>query len=637
MQKKIILAIMIVFAVFGCKNQKSPQSKAIKQYSADQLYNNENIGGIAFNSDESKVLVNSNKTGIENLYALSISDTSMQPLTRSVKESLYGIGYLPGTESYLYSSDQGGNENDHIFFKKPGSDSAVDITPWPGSKNYMHSWTTDKKGMFLLSNRRDPKYFDIWKADTAKWNFKLFYQNDSGYNPEAISKDERYIALTKDVTTDKNELYLFDRLKNSMKRISNDNEATWNVTAFEKGDSIVYYITNDGDEFSYLVKYNIINGTTQKIYSTNWDVAGMNLSENEKYYTLFINEDGKNKVLLFDHANNQPINFPEIKDGNVLGVIISPSEKNMLLAVGSSRSPDNLYTYNFDSKTLKQLTQTLNKKVNENDLVSADIVRYKSFDNKEIPAIYYKPLNASVDNKVPVVLFIHGGPGGQSRIGFSNYIQYLVNHGYAVMAVNNRGSSGYGKTFYKLDNKDHGNGDLKDCVWAKKWLQQQDYIDTAKIGIVGGSYGGCMVLCGLAFYPEEFKVGVDLYGVANWLRTLRSIPPYWESFKKALYDEMGDPNTSDSVMLKATSPLYNYQKIDKPLIVFQGLNDVRVLPIESKEIVEGVKKNGVAVEYITYANEGHGFTKKENLVTTAEKTVAFLDKNLKGNGENKNK
>lgn len=628
---------MIVFAVFGCKNQKSPQSKAIKQYSADQLYNNENNGGIAFNSDESKVLVNSNKTGIENLYALSISDTSMQPLTRSVKESLYGIGYLPGTESYLYSSDQGGNENDHIFFKKPGSDSAVDITPWPGSKNYMHSWTTDKKGMFLLSNRRDPKYFDIWKADTAKWNFKLFYQNDSGYNPEAISKDERYIALTKDVTTDKNELYLFDRLKNSMKRISNDNEATWNVTAFEKGDSIVYYITNDGDEFSYLVKYNIINGTTQKIYSTNWDVAGMNLSENEKYYTLFINEDGKNKVLLFDHANNQPINFPEIKDGNVLGVIISPSEKNMLLAVGSSRSPDNLYTYNFDSKTLKQLTQTLNKKVNENDLVSADIVRYKSFDNKEIPAIYYKPLNASVDNKVPAVLFIHGGPGGQSRIGFSNYIQYLVNHGYAVMAVNNRGSSGYGKTFYKLDNKDHGNGDLKDCVWAKKWLQQQDYIDTAKIGIVGGSYGGCMVLCGLAFYPEEFKVGVDLYGVANWLRTLRSIPPYWESFKKALYDEMGDPNTSDSVMLKATSPLYNYQKIDKPLIVFQGLNDVRVLPIESKEIVEGVKKNGVAVEYITYANEGHGFTKKENLVTTAEKTVAFLDKNLKGNGENKNK
>jgi dipeptidyl aminopeptidase/acylaminoacyl peptidase len=130
-------------------------------------------------------------------------------------------------------------------------------------------------------------------------------------------------------------------------------------------------------------------------------------------------------------------------------------------------------------------------------------------------------------------------------------------------------------------------------------------------------------------------VGVDLFGVANWLRTLRSIPPYWASFRKSLYDEMGDPNTADSVMLKATSPLYNYQTINKPLIVFQGMNDVRVLPIESKEIVEGVKKNGVPVEYVTYPNEGHGFTKKENQITTSEKTLAFLDKYLKGNGEKK--
>lgn len=635
MQKEIILAVLFCYVLAGCNNQNTSSIKEAKQYSASQLYNNENISGIAFNSDESKVLVNSDKTGIQNLYVLTISDTSMQPLTHSTKESFYGIDYLPGTNDYLYSSDQGGNENTHIFLQTSANADPKDLTPWPGSKNSMHGWSTNKKAIFIESNRRDPKYFDIWKADTANWDFKLFYKNDSGYDAGVISKDERYIALTKSITTDKNELYLFDRIKNSMKRISNDNKATWNVTAFEKGDSIMYYITNDGDEFSYLVKYNINNGSTQKIYSAKWDVAGMDLSDNEKYYTIFVNEDGKNKVILFDHATNQPIELPEIKDADVLGVMISPTEKNMLMAVGSSRSPANLYNYNFETKTLKQLTQTLNKEVNQNDLVSAEVVRFKSFDGREIPAIYYKPLTASKDNKVPAMLWIHGGPGGQSRIGFSNYIQYLVNHGYAVMAVNNRGSSGYGKTFYNLDNKDHGNGDLKDCVWAKKWLQQQDYIDTAKIGIMGGSYGGCMTLCGLAFYPEEFKVGVDLFGVANWLRTLRSIPPYWEAFKKALYDEMGDPNTSDSVMLKATSPLYNYQKIDKPLLVFQGLNDVRVLPIESKEIVEGVKKNGVPVEYVTYPNEGHGFTKKENQITTAEKTLAFLDKYLKGNSQEK--
>ena len=633
MRIKIILAAIFVYAFAGCNTQNTSSAKEVKKYKAQQLYNNESVSGIAFNADESKILLNSNRTGIQNLYALTIADTSIQPLTHSAKESLYGIDYLPGTNSYLYSSDQGGNENDHIFLQSIDNSAPKDLTQWPGSKNSVHGWSEDKKSIFIESNRRDPKYFDLWKADTSGWDFKLFYQNDSSYSVGRISKDERYIALTKDITTDKNELYLFDRTNKSTKRISNDNQATWNVVAFEKNDSIMYYITNDGDEFSYLVKYNINNGSTQKMYSTNWDVAWMTLSENEKYYTLFINEDGKNKVLLLDHATNKPIDFPEIKDGDVQGVMISPTEKNMLMSIGSSRSPINLYNYNFETKILRQLTQTLNKEVDVNDLVSAEVIRFKSFDGKEIPAIYYKPLNASKDNKVPAMLWIHGGPGGQSRIGFSNSIQYLVNHGYAVMAVNNRGSSGYGKTFYNLDNKDHSNGDLKDCVWAKKWLQQQDYIDTAKIGIEGGSYGGCMVLGALAFHPEEFKVGVDLFGVANWLRTLRSIPPYWESFKKALYDEMGDPNTSDSVRLKAASPLFNYQKINKPLIVFQGLNDVRVLPIESKEIVDGVKKNGVPVEYVTYPDEGHGFAKKENQITTSEKTLAFLDKYLKGSME----
>jgi dipeptidyl aminopeptidase/acylaminoacyl peptidase len=556
----------------------------------------------------------------------------MAALTRSTKESFYAIDYLPGTSKYLYSADQGGNENAHIYLQSPGDTAAKDITPWMGSANSMFGWSADKKSIYISSNRRDPKYFDIWKADTVTWNFTIFFQNDSGYEANDISKSERYITLTKAITTDKNELHLFDRNTKTMKRISNDNEATWSSSGFEKNDSVFYYITNDGNEFSYLVKYNINSGAADKLYGTNWDVGGMSLSENEKYRTIFINEDGKNKILLFDHASNKPVDFPEIKDGDIKGVIISPTEKNMLLTVGSSRSPNNLFSYNIETKKLKQLTQTLNKEVDVNDLVSAEVIRFKSFDGKEIPAIYYKPLTASKDNKVPALLWIHGGPGGQSRIGFSNSIQHLVNHGYAVLAVNNRGSSGYGKSFYKMDNKDHSNGDLKDCVWAKKWLQQQDYIDTAKIGIEGGSYGGCMVLGALAFHPDEFKVGVNLFGVANWIRTLRSIPPYWESFKKALYDEMGDPNTADSVRLKNISPLFNYQKIKKPLLVFQGMNDVRVLPVESDEIVAGVKKNNVPVEYVTYPDEGHGFAKKENQITTSNKTLEFLDKYLKGDG-----
>ena len=628
MTKFLSILSLVSFCFCACKNE-APAPKEVKQYSIEQLYDNKAIYPVGFNADESKLQVEANVSGIYNLYEINTVDTAMKPLTHSIKESIFGVDYLPGTNNYIYSSDQGGNENSHLYLKKVGDTSAKDLTPWPNSANSKFDWSGDKKSILISSNHRNPKFFDLWKMDTVSWKPVLFYQNDSAYSPGSLSKSGRYLTLTKEITTDKNELYLYDRSKKTMKRLSNDHEATWNAVAFEKNDSVLYYITNDGSEFSYLVKYNLNTGGSSKIYETNWDVVNMNLSENEKYRTIFINEDGKNKVLLFDHASNKAIDFPEIKDGDVLGVTISPSEKNMVMSVGSSTSPRNIYLYNFDKKELKQLTQTLNPAVDRNDLVSAEVIRFKSFDGKEIPAIFYKPLNATKEHKVPGLLWIHGGPGGQSRIGFSNDIQYLVNHGYAVLAVNNRGSSGYGKTFYKLDNRDHSNGDLKDCVWGKKWLQEQEYIDSAKIGIEGGSYGGCMVLGALAFHPEEFKVGVDLYGVANWIRTLRSIPPYWESFRKALYEEMGDPYSADSVRLKNISPLYNYQKINKPLIVFQGMNDVRVLPVESEEIVAGVKKNGVPVEYITYPNEGHGFLKKENEITTSKKTLEFLDKYLK--------
>jgi dipeptidyl aminopeptidase/acylaminoacyl peptidase len=625
--KLILFAGMAMFVIVSCN--PGEKSRIPEKFTIEQLYDNLSVGAAGFSVDETKILVDNNSTGIYNVYELNVADTSFKPLTRSIKDSHFAIDYLPGSSKFIYSADSGGNENSHLYLMSQGDAIARDLTPWPNSANNFAGWSHDKKSMYVTSNQRNPQFFDIWKLDTTTWKPVLLYENKDGFDPAGVSKTERYLALTKSITTDKNELYLYDRNSKTMKRLSSDSEATWNPSGFEKNDSIMYYTTNDGSEFSYLVKYNINSGKAEKIFEDKWDVAGMGLSENEKYHTIFVNEDGKNKVMLFDHASDKQVSFPEIKDGDVLGVIISPSEKNLLLTVGSSTSPANLYLYNTESKELKQLTSTLNPEVDRNDLVQAEVIRYKSFDGLEIPAIFYKPLQADKKNKVAALVFVHGGPGGQSRVGFSNSIQYFVNQGYAVLAVNNRGSSGYGKTFYKMDNKDHSNGDLKDCIYGKKWLTEQDYIDSTAIGIYGGSYGGCMVLAALAFYPDEFKVGVDLFGVANWLRTLKSIPPYWESFRKALYEEMGDPFTADSVRLKNISPLYNYEKITKPLIVFQGANDVRVLPVESDEIVAGVKKNGVPVEYVVYPDEGHGFVKKENQITTAKRTVGFLNTYLK--------
>lgn len=625
------LSVLIpAIALFSsCKDNSTTAKKEVKEYTIEQFYKTRNISGGYFNKDESKVAVNNNQTGIYNVYEINLSDTSMKAITNSTKESFFVDDYVTGTDNIIYSADKGGNENSHLYLLKAG-DSAKGLTPGEKEKTNFFGWNKAKTILYYISNKRDPRYFDLYKMDTAIWASTIIYKNDSGYNVSNISFNEQYLLLTKTITTDENEMYLFDATSKQMKKISSDTAgASYSPAAFEINDSSFYYTTNEGKEFEYLVKYSIATGQKEKLFETNWDVVYMYLRENGKYRVVGINEDGRNKVLLFNHATGEQIKFPEIPDGDVQGVNISNSEKNMILTVGSDKSPNNLWLYNFEAQKLKQVTNTLNPEINNEDLVKSEIVRFKSFDGVDVPAVYYHPLTASKNKPVPALVWVHGGPGGQSRAGYSQSAQYFINHGYAILMVNNRGSSGYGKTFHAMDNRNHGDKDLMDCVYGKRWLAKQEYIDSSKIGIYGGSYGGFMSLAGIIFHPNEFKVGVDLYGVANWPRTLKSIPPYWESFRKALYGEMGDPYSADSVRLRSISPLYNTEKIKTPLLVLQGTNDPRVLQAESDEIVAGAKRNGTPVEYVLFPDEGHGFVKKENQMKAAETTLKFLDKYLK--------
>ncbi len=237
------------------------------------------------------------------------------------------------------------------------------------------------------------------------------------------------------------------------------------------------------------------------------------------------------------------------------------------------------------------------------------------------------PLGATDQSKVPALVWVHGGPGGQSRIGYRALIQYLVNHGYAIYAINNRGSSGYGKTFQQLDDQKHGEGDLDDCVHSKQMLIETGKIDPDRIGIIGGSYGGYMVCAALAFRPEEFNVGVDIFGVTNWYRTVQNIPPWWEAQRKSLEKELGD--FDDLEYFKKISPLFHVKNIRKPMMVLQGANDPRVLKVESDEMVAGVRQNGVFVEYLVFDDEGHGFRKKKNQLRGYRAILEFCDKYLK--------
>ena len=600
------------------------------KYSIEQFYQNNQIGGGAFSDDETKLLVRSNESGIFNVYEIDIASGEKTQKTFSEKESFFAIDYLPGTNQILYSADKGGDELNHIYLMNEDG-ATTDLTPGENEKARFAGWSKDKKSMYFTSNKRNPRFFDFYKMNIETWESEMLYQNDNGINISNISEDETWFAFSQTITTSEKKLFLTNRIDNSTIELSEE-PGSYDASDFSKDNKYFFFITDVGKEFSYLVKYEIETGEKEVLFETNWDVMYSYLSENEKYRVIAINEDGKNTLFIKDLVNNSDVYFPEIPDGDIKGVSFSESEEKIRLTIGTSKSPNNIYVYDMGSKELKKLTETLNPEINVNDMVAAEVVRYPSFDGLEIPAINYKPLDATKRNKVPALVWVHGGPGGQSRTGYSSLIQYLVNHGYAILAVNNRGSSGYGKTFFKMDDLNHGDKDLKDCIWGKKWLQAQDYIDAEKIGIIGGSYGGYMTMAAMTFTPDEFKVGVNIFGVTNWLRTLKSIPPYWESFRNALYKELGDPTTADSVRLYEISPVFHAHKVKNPVMVLQGANDPRVLKIESDEIVAGIEANGITVEYVVFDDEGHGFRKKENEIEGYGKILTFLETYLKGEG-----
>lgn len=632
-QNQVLLLFLSLF-IFSCQDSTSSNaevndfSTSGKQYTIEQFLTNSNIYARAFSHDETEILVGSNETGIYNGYMINLASGESRPLTKSKDESVWVSSLFPNDNRLIYTSDNGGDEIDHIFVRNENG-STKELTPDKGAKASFYGWTDDLKSFRYGYNVRDKRYVDVYEMNAETFESNMIYQNNEGYDFSGISNDKRYVALTKTVNTNDADLFLMNTKTNDRKKI-NKNLSSNSVADFSVDNKSLFYLTDDGGEFKYLMRYDIESGNSEKVMEEEWDISYAYFSKNGKYRVVGINQDAKTVVKIFDTETGSAVPFPNLPDGDVSSVRISRSEKKMIVSAGSSKSTNNLYLYDFQTKKYKQLTKTLNPEINPEDLVEAQIVRYKSFDDQSIPAIYYKPKFASKDNKVPALVWVHGGPGGQSRANYSSIIQYLVNHGYAILAVNNRGSSGYGKTFFRMDDQNHGEKDLQDCIEGKRYLAGLPYIDKDKIGIMGGSYGGFMTMRAMTHTPEEFKVGVNLFGVTNWLRTLKSIPPWWESFKDALYLEMGDPNTADSIRLYNISPVFHGDKVKNPVMVLQGATDPRVLQVESDEMVAAIKKNGVPVEYVLFEDEGHGFVKKENQIEGYSKVLEFLDKYLRG-------
>jgi len=627
--KKIIFYSFFLLLIVGCNEKVEKINNPIndlKNYTINQFLENESVNGGSFSPDKTKLLVTSNRTGVYNMYSVSTESGEFSPLSKSDSTSVSSISYFPNDERILFSMDDNGNELDHIYLKN--GEQITDLTPFEGAKSNFFGWAKNGETFYYGSNKRDKRFMDGYEMDVKTFQSTLVFENNEGYSFEGISNDKKFIAMGKTINTNDSDLYLYNIADKTFTKI-NDNLSANSASDFSTDSNYLYYTTDDGSEFSYLMKYHIYDKTKEKVLEKAWDISYSYFSFNGKYQITSINEDAKAKVIITESETGNEIILPTFDNGSIIGVGFSKDETQIRFYVGGANSPYNLYIYDIASKRAKKLTDVLNKDIDPMHMVNSKVIRFKSFDGLEIPAIYYVPHQANKNNKVPALVMVHGGPGGQSGQYYNPLVQYLVNHGYAILAVNNRGSSGYGKTFYKMDDLNHGEKDLQDCIEGKNWLAAQEIIDSESIGIIGGSYGGYMTMAALTFAPDEFDVGVNLFGVTNWLRTLRSIPPYWESFREALYKELGDPNTKDSIRLHKISPLFHTENISKPLIVLQGTQDPRVLKIESDEIVEGAKKNGVPVEYVLFEDEGHGFVKKENQIIAYGNILKFLDTYLR--------
>ncbi len=626
---RTFVRLVLTSALVGCAaDTPSDEAREVPLHTVAEFYDNDEYGGGSFSHDNTRLLVSTNISGVWNAYAIPLAGGEPQQLTNSTTDAIFVIGYFFTDDRFLYSSDQGGNELSHIFVHELDG-STRDLTPGDGHQAQFSRWSGDGTAFFVATNERDERFFDIYRYDATTYERELWYRNDEGFLPGPISRDGRYLALIRPISTSNVDIFVHDRQTGETRHITpHEGSVAYNPVDFTHDGSALLITSDEGREFAALWRHDLATGERTTLLAPEWDVIDAGYSRSGRYLGVAINEEAKTITRVYDAETMAEVQLQGMPAGLVRGLGFSTDDSWFRFYNTDGGAPDDLWAGRVGEAPVR-LTDAVSPSIAREDLVVPTHVRFASYDGVEVPGLLYKPHQASSSAKAPAIVMVHGGPGGQAQVGYFALTQALVNHGYVVFDINNRGSSGYGKTFFQMDDRKHGEADLGDVVASKRMLIETGYVDSTRIGILGGSYGGYMVLAALTLQPDEFAAGVDLFGISNWVRTLTSIPPWWEAFKEALYTEMGDPAT-DSVRLHRISPLFNADRITAPLMVLQGANDPRVLQVESDEIVAAAQAKGVPVEYIVFPDEGHGFLKKENEIRGYTAVLEFLDRHLRG-------
>jgi dipeptidyl aminopeptidase/acylaminoacyl peptidase len=591
-------------------------------------------GGLAFGSDGSHVYFVSNISGQFNLWRVPVEGGWPDQLTAFTDDTVRLIAVSPTDGMIALSADHDGDEFHQLYLVDPEGGWPEKITDAPDVQHYVgrDAWSPDGTKLAYAANARTPTDLEIWIRDVESGETEpIFGEGLYGFPGPWSPDGTKILALDFRHNSDSS-LHLVDvETAESRELTPHDGDALFFPGPWSADGSGFYLLTDEGSEFRGLAFYDLAAGRYQWVdgepQADIEDVAG---SADGRRLAWLVNEDGWDRLRVRDLAAGHDLPDPEIPRGarpHLTGFqpppTLSPDGSLAAAILAGPRRPPEVWIVEAATGTAGTVTESRMGAPREEDLVDVELVSYPTFDGRDIPAWLYRP---QTDDPAPVVLAIHGGPEAQERAIYQPLYQYLLNRGIGVLAPNIRGSTGYGKTYQRLIQRDWGGGDLKDWDHAVKWLRQQDWVDAERIGVWGGSYGGFAVLTCVTRLPDYWAAAVDVFGPANLITFARAVPPTWRRMMKRF---VGDPD-EDEELLRERSPMTYIENVTAPLLVIQGATDPRVVKAESDQLVEKLRSLGRTVEYVVFEDEGHGFTKRQNELKATRLAAEWLERHLAG-------
>jgi dipeptidyl aminopeptidase/acylaminoacyl peptidase len=533
---------------------------------------------------------------------------------------------------FLFTKDRGGDEFVQIYRLDVGTGSITMISDGGRSQNYFGPWSHQGDRVAFSSTRRNGADRDVYVVDPRDpaSTRRVLEVKGGGWGPTDWSPDDKKLLVVEGLSVNESYVWVVDVATGAATLVTpkgGPEKVAYSGPRWS-GDGRGIYVTTDREsEFQRLAHVDLATG--KHTYLTShipWDVEGFALSPDGKTIAFETNEEGLSVLHLLDTATGRERPAPKLPEGLIGGLEWHNNGRDLGLVLTSARSPADVYSLDVPTGKLERWTESETGGLAAQAFSEPELVRWKTFDGRTISGFLYKPA-ARFAGPRPVVVTIHGGPEGQFRPGFqgrSNY--YLDELGVAILHPNVRGSTGFGKTFVKLDNGMLREDSVKDIGALLDWIPSRPDLDAARVMITGGSYGGYMTLAAATHYDGRIRCSLDVVGISNFVTFLQNTEAYRRDLRRVEYGDERDPAMRD--FLLRTAPANNAQKITKPLFVVQGKNDPRVPYTESEQMVGTVKRNGGPVWYLLANDEGHGFAKKKNQDFQFYATVAFMKAHL---------